>query len=126
MSRNGTEYVHQYMGHNYLVRVDVEARTVTARAKFAGKWYTGIARCHADDTFKVETGLDLAILRCDLKINKAKIRRGEERLAQTLEMKVSIGISETLDREYLSKASNDLTLTEGKLNKFIESIYNNA
>lgn len=126
MSRNGTEYVHQYMGHNYLIRVDMTARTVSARAKFAGKWYTGIARCHADDIFKVETGLDLAILRCDLKINKAKIRRGEERLAQTLEMKKSIEISERLDRDYLSKASIDLSLTEGKLKKYIEEIYNNA
>lgn len=66
------------MDYNY--KYIVNDKEVIALSTFAGKTVRGVAKCSPEDTFDVEYGKRLAAARCNLKIAKKKIVRGEARM----------------------------------------------
>lgn len=50
------------------VYVDYDAKVVVATSTYAGKTVRGIARCHPNDKFDVDKGIELAVARCNLKV----------------------------------------------------------
>ena len=69
---------YEYDGHKYLIMRQLNSRTIVAKSTFAGKEVVGISRCHPNDTFNLEIGIKLAILRCNVKLGKKKIARSKK------------------------------------------------
>lgn len=50
------------------VHVDPDAKVVVATSTYAGKTVRGVARCHPNDEFDMDKGIQLAVYRCNLKV----------------------------------------------------------
>lgn len=50
------------------VHVDSDAKVVVATSTYAGKTVRGVARCHPNDEFDMDKGIQLAVARCNLKV----------------------------------------------------------
>lgn len=50
------------------VHVDSDAKVVVATSTYAGKTVRGVARCHPNDEFDIDKGIQLAVYRCNLKV----------------------------------------------------------
>lgn len=50
------------------VHVDSDAKVVVATSTYAGKTVRGVARCHPNDEFDMDKGIQLAVYRCNLKV----------------------------------------------------------
>lgn len=50
------------------VHVDSDAKVVVATSTYAGKTVRGVARCHPNDEFDIDKGIQLAVYRCKLKV----------------------------------------------------------
>lgn len=61
----------------------VNGNKIIAISTYAGKTVRGVATCHPEDNFDIETGKKLAAMRCDLKVRekrwKAANRKAEEK-----------------------------------------------
>lgn len=57
------------------VHVDSDAKVVVATSTYAGKTVRGVARCHPNDKFDVEKGIELAVHRCNLKVAEKRQAR---------------------------------------------------
>lgn len=61
----------------------VNGNKIIAISTYAGKTVRGVATCHPEDNFDMETGKQLAAMRCDLKVRekrwKAANRKAEEK-----------------------------------------------
>lgn len=61
----------------------VNGNKIIAISTYAGKTVRGVATCHPEDDFDIETGKKLAAMRCDLKVRekrwKAANRKAEEK-----------------------------------------------
>lgn len=61
----------------------VNGNKIIAISTYAGKTVRGVATCHPEDNFDIETGKQLAAMRCDLKVRekrwKAANRKAEEK-----------------------------------------------
>ena len=62
---NKFKYIHVTKG---------DVQEIIALAKYKGKTFRGVAKCHPDDNFDEETGRELAARRCDLAIRRARLR----------------------------------------------------
>lgn len=72
-------FIREFDGHKYRIsRVMDDKRTIIAKSSFAGKPVKGIARCHPNNTFDLEKGIKLAILRCNTKIGLKKIMKANK------------------------------------------------
>ena len=56
----------------YNVYVIENRRMVVAVTKYNGNTVRAVAKCHPEDTFDAKTGITLAVLRCEIKLNKIK------------------------------------------------------
>ena len=56
----------------YNVYVIENRRMVVAVTKYNGNTVRAVAKCHPEDTFDVNMGIRLAVLRCEIKLNKMK------------------------------------------------------
>ena len=52
---------------------------VIAVSTFAGKPVRGVSKCNPADTYNEETGREIAKLRCDVKVTKARVRTARQR-----------------------------------------------
>lgn len=71
----------------YNVYVIEHRRMVVAVTKYRGNIARAVAKCHPEDTFDEKMGIRLAVLRCEIKLNKMKrrfLRKDLERLARNL------------------------------------------
>lgn len=59
---------------------------IVAIRSFGNKEIKGIARCSPNDTFDEDIGTKLAILRCDKKLAKAKLKEAELNLKEADKM----------------------------------------
>lgn len=59
------------------------ATETIAISSYAGKTVKGIAKCHPDDEYDEEKGIDLAIARCALKIAKKRVARASSLYEQS-------------------------------------------
>ena len=61
----------------------VNGNKIIAISTYAGKTVRGVATCHPEDNFDMETGKQLAAMRCDLKVRekrwKAANQKAEEK-----------------------------------------------
>lgn len=57
------------------VHVDSDAKVVVATSTYAGKPVRGVARCHPNDEFDIDTGIQLAVARCNLKVADKRQKR---------------------------------------------------
>ena len=56
----------------YNVYVIENRKMVVAVTKYNGNTVRAVAKCHPEDTFDEKTGIRLAVLRCEIKLNKMK------------------------------------------------------
>ena len=56
----------------YNVYVIENRRMVVAVTKYNGNTVRAVAKCHPEDIFDEKTGIRLAVLRCEIKLNKMK------------------------------------------------------
>lgn len=56
----------------YNVYVIENRRMVVAVTKYNGNTVRAVAKCHPEDTFSASMGIRLAVLRCEIKLNKMK------------------------------------------------------
>ena len=71
-------FIREFEGHKYRIYANTTSPTglkVIAVSSFAGKTVKGIAKCAPEDTPDLETGIMLAILRCNAKIAYKKVNR---------------------------------------------------
>ena len=64
----------------YDIYVIEHRRMVVAVTKYNGNTVRAVAKCHPEDTFDLSTGIRLATLRCEIKLNKMKRRILREQL----------------------------------------------
>lgn len=64
------------------VYVDYDAKVVVATSTYAGKTVRGIARCHPNDDFDVDLGIDLAVARCNLKVAAKRYERSQRKVRE--------------------------------------------
>lgn len=61
-------------------RFYTNGRKVIAVSTYAGKTVRGVAVCHADDNFDLETGKRLAAARCNEKIAEKRMERAANKM----------------------------------------------
>ena len=83
------EMIKEYDGHKYRIITHdddekIPENTIIAAATFAGKVVFGRARCHPSDTFNFDTGVNIAVLRCALKIADKRRKYAHSEYAKNL------------------------------------------
>lgn len=66
---NKFKYIHVTKG---------DVQEIIALAKYKGKTFRGVARCHPSDTYDKAIGEELAARRCDLAIRRARLKDRRE------------------------------------------------
>ena len=105
----------------------VNGNKIIAISTYAGKTVRGVATCHPEDNFDIETGKQLAAMRCDLKVRekrwKAANRKAEEKwIAFRKAEEESDEADIFLDESYndWEKAKNDYQVFMNKLKEKAE------
>lgn len=108
----------EYNGHKYQISVNEKMRQVTACSTFAGDPVHGIAKCHPNDTFNVDVGIEYAIRRCDVKIAIKKAKRGAKKIKEAKRLLDEAGNRLGKAIEYMSDVEKLKTKTLNDLKKF--------
>lgn len=70
----------------YTYNVDLKGNKIVCVSHYAGKAVRGVAKCDTQyDEFNVETGMELAKLRCDQKIAKKRVKNLSNKLHSAIE-----------------------------------------
>lgn len=64
------------------VHVDFDAKVVVATSTYAGKTVRGVARCHPNDEFDIDKGIQLAVYRCNLKVADKRQARAARKVKE--------------------------------------------
>lgn len=64
------------------VHVDSDAKVVVATSTYAGKTVRGVARCHPNDEFDMDKGIQLAVYRCNLKVAAKRQARAARKVKE--------------------------------------------
>ena len=64
------------------VHVDSDAKVVVATSTYAGKTVRGVARCHPNDEFDIDKGIQLAVYRCNLKVADKRQARASRKVKE--------------------------------------------
>lgn len=64
------------------VHVDSDAKVVVATSTYAGKTVRGVARCHPNDEFDIDKGIQLAVYRCNLKVADKRQARAARKVKE--------------------------------------------
>lgn len=64
------------------VHVDSDAKVVVATSTYAGKTVRGVARCHPNDEFDIDKGVQLAVYRCNLKVADKRQARAARKVKE--------------------------------------------
>lgn len=64
------------------VHVDSDAKVVVATSTYAGKTVRGVARCHPNDEFDMDKGIQLAVYRCNLKVADKRQARAARKVKE--------------------------------------------
>lgn len=63
----------------YKFYFDKKNSTIICVSSFAGKTIKGYAKCHPNDDFNEDLGKELAKLRCDLKVARARYKHASKK-----------------------------------------------
>jgi len=69
--------------YNYDI-YETPRREIIAVSSFAGKSVRGVAKCSDSDVYDFDSGCDLAVARCALKIADKRLRRAEKKYAEAI------------------------------------------
>lgn len=64
------------------VHIDSDAKVVVATSTYAGKTVRGVARCHPNDEFDMDKGIQLAVYRCNLKVAAKRQARAARKVKE--------------------------------------------
>lgn len=105
----------------YTYNVDPEGHKVICVAHYAGKTFRGISKCDTDyDEFNVETGIQLAKLRCNKKVAKYK----EQLAKRRFELSVIDLLEATSNEEYCRTTYRDATKNLSDIGKELAELEN--
>ena len=104
--------------YRYIVDSEETPKKVIVLSKYAGKDVRGIAKCSPNDAFNIETGRELATLRCDEKVAWKRYQRAQRKVAEAREevRKATNWLSEMED--YLSRSMTEYNEVLNKLHDF--------
>lgn len=71
--------------NRYNYYTDGEQHKIIAVSSFAGKKVRGVAKCSPEDRYDPNIGMDLATLRCNLKIASKRLARAEQKKYEAYE-----------------------------------------
>ena len=71
--------------YDYHTRDGEERHKIVAESSFAGKKVRGVARCAPGDKYDPDIGMDLATLRCNVKIASKRLARAEQKKYEAYE-----------------------------------------
>ena len=96
----------------------VSNNKVICVSHYAGKPVRGIAKCDPQDEFSVETGKNLAKLRCDFKVAKKRLKRANIRCNEAIAAVESANRYFESMLEYRTDASQQFETAEEALVEF--------
>ena len=104
--------------YRYIVDSEETPKKVIVLSKYAGKDVRGIAKCSPNDKFDIETGRELATLRCDEKVAYKRYQRAQRKVAEAREevRKATNWLAEMED--YLSRSMTEYNEVLDKLHDF--------
>ena len=82
---------------------------------YAGKPVRGIAKCDPKDTFNLDTGTELATLRCDKKIAEKRVDRAKMRYKAAVEAVKRAQEYERRMHDYYTESAKELFDVDTKL-----------
>lgn len=71
--------------NRYDYYTDGEQHKIIAVSSFAGKKVRGVAKCSPEDKYDPNIGMDLATLRCNVKIASKRLARAEQKKYEAYE-----------------------------------------
>jgi hypothetical protein len=115
-------FIQEYNGHKYRIFTTNYDKTVIAVSSFAGKRVRGVAKCSPEDTFDLETGVKLAILRCDLAIAMKKVKRAAVKIKNAEAELVNAKKEWEIVHKYAMDADEKYIDAEKALHEFMKNI----
>ena len=103
-------------------KYEILGNKVTASCKYAGKEIKASATCHEEDEFDANIGMQVAAARLDLKLQRKRYKRAQDRYVQSVNLKVYAEKLEEDRRNYLNEMSDNLAFMERDYNKLIEKL----
>lgn len=75
----------KYRFYHYVGKDDGGKNTICAVSTYAGRDVKGYAKCHPDDAFDEEKGMELAAARCNARIAEKRVERAERKVQEALD-----------------------------------------
>lgn len=102
------------------------SKEVIAVSSYAEKTVKGVAICAPSDTFDVEKGKLLAKLRCDVKVDKKRLKKAEKEYKFLVKYQKQIEevlrINFDKNQKYMVDSAVKLRLDEEKLNNLLAEL----
>ena len=99
MAKSKNKYEHEmYVGGNM----------VTVIGRFAGRDVRGTAKCSPNDSFDLNTGINLATARCDYKIAQKRMKSAIKKYQEAMDATEAAKKFESQMAKYFNDASLDL------------------
>ena len=115
-------FIREYNGHKYRIYTTNNNTVIIAVSTFGRKPVRGIAKCDPQDTPNLETGIMLAIHRCNLKICKKRLARANEVFAVYEEIMRNATQEYSDAIEYRKSARKEYDEANMDMMRFMESI----
>ena len=104
--------------YRYIIDSEENPTKVIVLSKYAGKDVRGIAKCSPNDEFDIETGRELATLRCDEKVAWKRYQRAVKKVAEAREeMRIVSKWLEDME-DYLTRSMVEYNDVADKLRNF--------
>lgn len=111
------------MKYNY--HIDVEGKKVVCLTRYAGRVVRGIAKCNPEyDEFNIETGKQLAKLRCEAKVAAKRAKTCKRRFEEATIMYVAAKKNELRSRVAYKESLNDINAANKALADFENKLNN--
>lgn len=112
----------QTYGDKYHFYYHLENHTIVCTTLYKGKMVRGIAKCSPEDDFSLETGKNLAYLRCKTKFLRKKLKRAynAKRDAVIAEARARNNLNKAY--EFVSDSDIQLEVAENELREFESSL----
>lgn len=110
------------MGKRYKVYTDGKSKVIVT-STFAGRTVRGVAKCSPEDKFDLQTGIELAQLRCDVKVAQKRRERASNKI-DYIAMRIDAAVKEYEDaKDYYKNAYEEECIAQYKLDDFLYKEY---
>lgn len=104
--------------YRYIIDSEENPTKVIVLSKYAGKDVRGVAKCSPNDEFDIQTGRELATLRCDEKVAYKRYQRAVKKVAEAREeMRLASKWLEDME-DYLTRSMVEYNHVADKLREF--------